>query len=217
MPKIIRKENIIVYFFLFLSVFCCLLCIIQCLEFIYKNKTIKKPLTPSLEETQTKFVLTQKLAYLGLNQFIDGLYKNQFKEKYVNIFRGDGVLFEDKVLNGTLGTASTPLIQGTLDFLAQLLKQKLNLIVNDIHYLSSFNSYNQVIDLKMRNNGGNHFYIHKPQDTQGDGYCFFHAIIFLLKEKVLLLEQIINNFFAKFDLITTNQKIINEIKKIKAN
>ncbi|WP_235043260.1 hypothetical protein [Candidatus Phytoplasma australiense] len=157
--------------------------------------------------------LTRQLAYLGLNQFIDGLDDNQFQSLYLTILQGDQEFFENDVLNCSLKTATTPLIQGTLDFLSQRLNQKFNLIINDCNSLSSV-GLGRSVDLKMQNNSY-HFFIKKSSDTLGDGYCFFHALIFVLREKGFILEYIINISFDKIDLVSNNQKIIKKIQKYK--
>ncbi|TKA88110.1 MAG: hypothetical protein QS2022_0770 [Candidatus Phytoplasma asteris] len=178
-----------------------------------KNSKSEKPFT-CFKNPNNSLQLTCKLAYLGLNQFVNGLENDQFKEQYLLIFNGDSSFFENDVLSYSLRTASTPLIQGTLDFLGQQLKRKFNLIINDKHLLSSFLFDNNPIDLKMKNNNY-HFFIQKPEDTKGDGYCFFHALIFLLKEKKLFSENIINASFDKIDLIKNSYNILYKIKKIK--
>ncbi|KND62567.1 hypothetical protein [Candidatus Phytoplasma phoenicium] len=61
--------------------------------------------------------LVKTLAYLGLNQFVIGLIENKIPE-YEDIFLVDSEMFIPKVLNGNLGTSSTSLIQGTIDFLS---------------------------------------------------------------------------------------------------
>lgn len=174
MKKTIKK-NIIIFICFTLLVFCFF--IIFC-----KNSKNEKPFT-CFKNPNNSLQLTRKLAYLGLNQFVNGLESDQFKEQYLLIFNGDSSFFENDVLSCSLKTASTPLIQGTLDFLSQQLKRKFNLIINDKHLLSSFLFDNNPIDLEMKNNNY-HFFIQKPEDTKGDGYCFFHALIFLLKKKI---------------------------------
>ncbi|WP_349401940.1 hypothetical protein [Candidatus Phytoplasma solani] len=181
------------------------------LKIVNKNQKIKKPVT-CLNKISDQ--LTHKLAYLGLNQFVNGLEDDRFKQHYLLILQGDKDVFENNVLNCSLQTASTSLIQGTLDFLGQQLKHKLNLIINDKHLLSSFSCDDNPIDLRMKNNNF-HFFIQTPKDTRGDGYCFFHALIFLLKEKNLSLEDIINTSFGKIDLNVTNRNIIDKIQKQK--
>jgi hypothetical protein len=215
MKKIIKKINIVVFFcFVFLVFGYGLYNMKYLYKLNYKNKVTEKTFTIS-EENKNKFASTRKLAYLGLNQFVNGLDKIEFQEEYNSIFQGDEDVFEEKVFDGTLSTATPALIKGTLDFLAQKLQKRLNLIVNDVLLASSCVFFNNSIDLKMRNNNNDHFFIFLPHDTTGDGYCFFHAIIFLLKEKVPSLEKIINDSFEKIDLITTNQKIIDKIEKQK--
>ncbi|WP_024563502.1 hypothetical protein [Candidatus Phytoplasma tritici] len=200
------KKNIIIFICFAFLIFCFFI-------IFYKNPKNKKPFT-CFKNPDNSFQLTRKLAYLGLNQFVNGLENDQFKEQYLLIFNGDSSFFENDVLSCSLRTASTPLIQGTLDFLGQQLKRKFNLIINDKNLLSSFLFDNNPIDLKMKNNNY-HFFIEKPEDTKGDGYCFFHALIFLLKEKNLFSENIINDSFDKIDLSKNSYNILNKIKKIK--
>ncbi|WP_252861415.1 hypothetical protein [New Jersey aster yellows phytoplasma] len=120
--------------------------------------------------------LTRKLAYLGLNQFVNGLESDQFKEQYLLIFNGDSSFFENDVLSCSLKTASTPLIQGTLDFLSQQLKRKFNLIINDKHLLSSFLFDNNPIDLEMKNN--NYHFLFKTRRHQRRWLFVFFMLLF---------------------------------------
>lgn len=161
---------------------------------------------PSSKLSKKNWMLVQKLAYLGLKKFQKGLFEK--KKDYQNIFEGDPQLFQENVLNGGLLTASTPLIQGTIDFLSERLNQKICLIINDIPLLCSttqlINPQEKYIDLNLKNNG-NHFFINTPSDTASDGYCFFHAITFLLNQKKIKWEHIIHQNWDDGNLISPNK------------
>ncbi|MBS2126412.1 hypothetical protein J8J04_01770 ['Fragaria x ananassa' phyllody phytoplasma] len=195
-----------------ITIFICLLLMI-CIFLLYTyqnhfvSKTQELPIIkqPNSKLSKKNWMLVQKLAYLGLNQFKKGLLEKN--EDYQNIFEGDPQLFQENVLNGTLSTASTPLIQGTIDFLSEKLNQKICLIINNHPLLCSTIQLidKETIDLNLKNNG-NHFFINISSDTASDGYCFFHAITFLLNQKKIKWEHIINQNWDDCNLISPNTK-----------
>nr|WP_153369360.1 hypothetical protein [Candidatus Phytoplasma sacchari]KAB8121829.1 hypothetical protein F2B49_02100 [Candidatus Phytoplasma sacchari] len=217
------KKNIIFTFIFIIS--------ILSISIIYKkneNIKIKKEEIYSIldQKSDSKkledLIFVQKLAYLGLKQFQYGLLDDDYKKLYQNIVKGDMDRFEENVLNGTLSTASTPLIQGTIDFLSKKLNKKINIILKterkmkslESHVLSSIykleniknkNNKDNTINVKLCNINNSHFYVEKPNDTPGDGYCFFHALSFILDKKIPNWKNII-------------EKDLNfDLKKIKKN
>lgn len=133
------------------------------------------------------FNFVQKLAYIGMQQFKKGL--SEHNKRYEEIFIGDPIIFEELVKTGTLRTASTPLILGTIDFISECLKKKINLYINEKHYLSTSDnllkkSETEILDLKIRNYNNIHFFVNEYEDTIGDGYCFFHALDNVLEKKI---------------------------------
>ncbi|WAN63682.1 hypothetical protein RS022_08950 [Candidatus Phytoplasma rubi] len=167
----------------------------------YEQKNVF--LTP--KELLSKFDNYSKaLAYLGLNQFIIGLQNNI--EKYRNIWIGDKEIFIEQILNGTLKTASTPLICGIIDFLGEKLNKKIELYVNDKLNLDSINqsdSNTSPLILKLKNDKNQtHFFINYSDDTVGDGYCFFNAIIFLLDEVINNWKNIIFSDISSTKILT---------------
>ncbi|TVY12269.1 hypothetical protein [Candidatus Phytoplasma pini] len=145
------------------------------------------------EKTELEFI--HKLAILGLENFDKGMNQTEdieLKKHYERIYEADPETFRDKVFNNNLSTASTLLIYSTIDFLSQKLEKKINLKVNKIDCYTSFFSFkNEIINLELKNSN-DHFFINKPNDTLGDGYCFFHAITYLLNE-------IMPNWKSKFN------------------
>jgi hypothetical protein len=152
------------------------------------------------EKREKNLILVQKLAYLGLKEAEKklNLFKNnkiddtQFSY-YEFILEGDPEKFKENVINGKLQTATIFLIQGTIDFLSRKLNKRINLIINNINYIHDSNhenssnknhQYDEFIDLRIRNDKNTHFFINEPFDTPGDGYCFFHAIKFVLNQNI---------------------------------
>lgn len=212
------KQNImIILFFLFSILF------FSIMAFIKYGVEYKKPLlnpnktiTDYFRSPQSKSLLlkfdnnlVKILAYLGLNQFIIGLTDEKIPE-YKQIFLGDPQLFMSEVSDGKLNTSSTPLIQGIIDFLSFKLKKNIKLFINDklavVNIIeSSLN--NDFLNLKIKNER-NHFFINSFEDTKGDGYCFFHSIIYLIEKEIPDWQNIV---FLDID----NQQILtdDQIKK----
>ncbi|MDV3171003.1 MAG: hypothetical protein Q8781_01720 [Candidatus Phytoplasma stylosanthis] len=146
--------------------------------------------SPIIKKNDSEAKLVRKISYLGLKQFVEGLEQDKFKEKY-KLIAFDHVKedkIEEKVLNFCLETANTLLIQGTIDFLTSKLNKEIFLCINNDNIQLSSCSFsdcnsNETINLKLCNKN-NHFFISKFHDTPGDGYCFFHALIKLLDQKV---------------------------------
>ncbi|MDC9032176.1 hypothetical protein [Columbia Basin potato purple top phytoplasma] len=178
------------------------------------KKTLLKPnktITDYFRSPQKKALLSKFdnnlvkiLSYLGLNQFVIGLTDKKIP-KYETIFLGDPELFMLKVFNGKLNTSSTPLIQGIIDFLSLKLKKNIKLFINDKLELGNIiESYskNDVLNLKIKNDK-DHFFINSFEDTKGDGYCFFHSIIYLIEKEIPDWQNIV---FLDID----NQQILTE-------
>ncbi|MGI3136028.1 MAG: hypothetical protein ACN23H_00360 [Candidatus Phytoplasma vitis] len=177
----------------------------------YERKNVF--LTP--KELLSKFQnnYSKALAYLGLNQFIIGLQNNI--EKYKIIWEGDKEIFIKQILNGTLNTASTPLICGTIDFLGEKLNKKIELYVNNKLNLDSINQSNSntsPLILKLKNDR-NHFFINDYDDTVGDGYCFFNAILSLLDKEINNLKDIIFSDIESTKILT-NEEILEISQKL---
>lgn len=173
-----------------------------------------KPFSNSIKN-KSHFI--KKLAYLGLKQFVIGLTNDLFRDRYKNILMGDHKLFVTKVFNGTLNTVSSSLIQGTIDFLSEKLKKNISLIINKIPMLSNTNHIfddhlTKPIKLKISNKR-NHFFIHEFNDTLGDGYCFFHAIAFLLDRMIPQWKTIVMQDLQTDQILTKND-IVNKLNQL---
>lgn len=178
----------------------------------YEQKNVF--LTP--KELLSKFQnnYSKALAYLGLNQFLIGLQNNI--EKYKIIWEADKEIFIKQILNGNLNTASTPLIFGTIDFLGEKLNKKIELYVNDHDYYVSINQSNSNMSsliLKLKNDKNQtHFFINSSKDTEGDGYCFFNAIVFLLNKEINNWKDIIFSDIS-FTKILRDEEILEISQK----
>ncbi|WIA07732.1 MAG: putative effector [Candidatus Phytoplasma cynodontis] len=173
------------------------------IDFLNKNQlNVEKDIEiQELKPKKSELELAKKLAYLSLKQFEEGLSNSRYQEDYKNIIIGDPEKFKENVLNGTLSTVSTSLIKGSIDFLSKILNREINLIINDNFVLSSclinpldHKQSKNTIDLKLRNKNDSHFFIEEPNDTPGDGYCFFHALIFSLDKTVMNWRNIIDKY-----------------------
>ncbi|WBL31588.1 hypothetical protein [Candidatus Phytoplasma sacchari] len=223
MNKKFKTKKNIIFAFIFIIFILSISIIYKKIENIkIKKEEIYSILDQKSDSKKSDLIFVQKLAYLGLKQFQDGLLDDDYKKLYQYIIKGDMDQFEENVLNGTLSTASTPLIQGTIDFLSKKLNKKINIILNterkmkslESHVLSSIykleniknkNNKDNTISVKLCNINNSHFYVEKPNDTPGDGYCFFHALSFILDKKIPNWRNII-------------EKDLNfNLKKIKKN
>ncbi|MDO8058015.1 hypothetical protein OC686_01890 ['Opuntia sp.' phytoplasma] len=143
--------------------------------------------------------LVAKIAYLGLEQFFLGLKDNTFKDTYQTFLKSekpplDMEIIIEKILNQKLNTAYPFLIQSTIDFLSKKINKRISLIIeiknsDQTTFSYDFNSLFEIIDssilkLEMKNFNNVHFYIKEYNDTPGDGYCFFHALKYLLDENI---------------------------------
>ncbi|MEZ0180075.1 hypothetical protein ['Camptotheca acuminata' phytoplasma] len=161
------------------------------------------------EKQYTKsFNLVQKLAYLGLNKFMEGLGQ-EGNNDYKQIFQGDPELFIQHVLEGNLKTVSTPLIYGTINFVSEIFKKNIRLSVNNNAVLFTNNpsmSLNEVdiLNIKILNRCNIHFYIQTPEDTPSDGYCFFHALNTALQKEAPEWTNKINRFIESNSLKEIN-------------
>ncbi|QTX02921.1 putative secreted protein [Candidatus Phytoplasma luffae] len=154
------------------------------------NKNLKQNLSKI-----NSFDFIKKLAVLGLKNFIKGWKKTQI-ESYCNIFIADPELFMVEVLKGKLKTASTPLIYGTIDFISEQIKKNISLTIhrikdsskNDLSVKTRENllpsKIDQIVMIEFFNKDDIHFFIKDYNDTQGDGYCFFHALDESLKQQI---------------------------------
>ncbi|MDV3166465.1 MAG: hypothetical protein Q8807_02155 ['Waltheria sp.' little leaf phytoplasma] len=160
----------------------------------YKNAEINNNQS-SLENRQ----LVAKIAYLGLEQFFLGLKDNTFKDAYQIFLKSEKPPLNmekiiEKIFNQKLNTAYPFLIQSTIDFLSKKINKRISLSIeiktsDQKTFLYDFNSLCEIIDssilkLKMKNFNNIHFYIKEYNDTPGDGYCFFHALKYLLDETI---------------------------------
>ncbi|MDO8059348.1 hypothetical protein OC683_01830 ['Crotalaria aegyptiaca' phytoplasma] len=156
--------------------------------------------------------LVAKIAYLGLEQFFLGLKDNTFKDTYQTFLKSekpplDMEIIIEKILNQKLDTAYPFLIQSTIDFLSKKINKRISLIIeiknsNQTTFSWDFNSLCEIIDssilkLKMKNFNNIHFYIKEYNDTPGDGYCFFHALKYLLDETIPNWLDLINEDLKK--------------------
>ncbi|MEK0309294.1 hypothetical protein [Candidatus Phytoplasma citri] len=156
--------------------------------------------------------IVAKIAYLGLEQFFLGLKDNTFKDTYQIFLKSekpplDMEIIMEKILNQKLDTAYPFLIQSTIDFLSKKINKRISLIIeiknsDQTTFSLDFNSLCEIIDssilkLKMKNFNNIHFYIKEYNDTPGDGYCFFHALKYLLDETIPNWLDLINEDLKK--------------------
>ncbi|MDV3139433.1 MAG: hypothetical protein Q8742_01710 [Candidatus Phytoplasma australasiaticum] len=158
----------------------------------YDNYSYRRIYDQDLENRK----LVEKLAYLGFEHFKIGLKDENLREQY-NQLANDETLnikqIEEKIFNRSLNTAETFLIQSTIDFLSKKINKTIILKIRVIKPSTSFLaevkslyeiSNNSIITLDMQNYNNQHFYIKHSSDTPGDGYCFFHALKYLLDQSV---------------------------------
>ncbi|AYJ01016.1 hypothetical protein CWO85_00470 [Candidatus Phytoplasma ziziphi] len=170
---------------------------------IYEQKNFFKTPKKLLSKFDNNY--SKALAYLGLNRFIIGLQNNIYE--YKTLWIGDKEIFIEKILNGNLGTASSPLIFGTINFLGEKLNKKINLFINDYLAYNSINKSNsetQTFILELKNDK-NHFFINDFEDTLGDGYCFFNAIVFLLDQEINNWKNIIFSDIPYTQILTDKE------------
>ncbi|MDV3199906.1 MAG: hypothetical protein Q8889_02160 [Candidatus Phytoplasma australasiaticum] len=175
---------------------------IICHRLVYKTKEKQKsnydnyPYQRIYDKDLENRKLVEKLAYLGFEQFKIGLKDETLNEQY-NYLAGDKTLniekIEEKIVNRSLNTVETFLIQSTIDFLSKKINKKIILKIKVIKPPTSFLTElqslyeipnNSIITLDMQNYNNDHFYIKTFSDTPGDGYCFFHALKYLLDRSV---------------------------------
>ncbi|MDO8030082.1 hypothetical protein OC709_00930 ['Planchonia careya' phytoplasma] len=158
----------------------------------YDNYSYRRIHDQSLENRK----LVEKLAYLGFEHFKIILKDETLREQY-NQLADDETLnitqIEEKIFNRSLNTAETFLIQSTIDFLSKKINKtiilKIKVIRPSTNFLTELKSLyeisnNSIITLDMQNYNNQHFYIKHFNDTPGDGYCFFHALKYLLDQSV---------------------------------
>ncbi|PQP79776.1 hypothetical protein C6B37_01185 [Candidatus Phytoplasma phoenicium] len=170
------------FFILFVSIL--FVSAILYVSYFYKNQKQKNYQSKKNLFDSLSFNFVQKLAYRGMEQFQKGL--SEGNTQYKLIYEADSQLFIEFVTQGTLKTASSPLIQGTIDFISECLNRNIHLYINEKHMFSTSenllkNCKESVLDLKIRNQDNVHFFVNYYNDTIGDGYCFFHALDNVLK------------------------------------
>ncbi|WP_341266406.1 hypothetical protein [Candidatus Phytoplasma fraxini] len=187
----------------------------------------KEPLSQVIIKTNTIEILVKfnnnyprALAYLSLNQFLVGLTQDKIDDYQIilNSLNDYDELNVDKILKGFLNTASTPLIQGAIDFLGSNLKQKIKLIINNnpnmsVETISPVDKDKKELLFKLKNDR-EHFFINDFEDTVGDGYCFFNAIIYLLDQTKPNWKEIV--FSKQQQKIFTDEEIKEILFKFKS-
>ncbi|MDO8057512.1 hypothetical protein [Candidatus Phytoplasma gossypii] len=207
--------KIILYTFLFILhliiiwfIYCCFTNRNQKKLYYYDYTYTKINNNQYLENRQ----LVAKIAYLGLEQFFLGLKDNTFKDTYQTFLKSekpslDMKIIIEKILNQKLDTAYPFLIQSTIDFLSKKINKRISLIIeiknsDQTTFSWDFNSLCEIIDssilkLEMKNFNNIHFYIQEYNDTPGDGYCFFHALKYLLDKTIPNWLDLINEDLKK--------------------